>query len=119
MRTGSPVNAQVKGQHEAECAWFAIADSLPGLSISAGCAAHQILSACARGDAELTIGLPARAAVMLSGGAPSCLADDGARDAAPCQGRRRARKIARNADGRVSRGGRRPLRPRSRTAPRS
>ena len=28
MRTGSPMNAQVKGQHEAEYAWFAIADAL-------------------------------------------------------------------------------------------
>ena len=46
MRTGSPVNAQVKGQHEAEYAWFAIADSLPGFSISAEHAADQILSAC-------------------------------------------------------------------------
>ena len=74
MRTGSPVNAQVKGQHEAEYAWFAIADSLPGFSISAGHAADQILSACAHGDAELTIGLPARAAVMLNAIAPSWLA---------------------------------------------
>ena len=74
MRTGSPVNAQVKGQHEAEYAWFAIADSLPGFSISAGRAADQILSACAHGDAELTIGLPARAAVMLNAIAPSWLA---------------------------------------------
>ena len=74
MRTGSPVNAQVKGQHQAEYAWFAIADSLPGFSISAGHAADQILSACAHGDAELTIGLPARAAVMLNAVAPSWLA---------------------------------------------
>jgi len=74
MRTGSPVNAQVKGQHEAEYAWFAIADSLPGFSMSAGRAAQQILSACAHGDAELTIGLQARAAVILNAVAPSRLA---------------------------------------------
>jgi NAD(P)-dependent dehydrogenase (short-subunit alcohol dehydrogenase family) len=74
MRTGSPMNAQVKGQHEAEYAWFAIADSLPGLTTSAGSAADQILAACAHGDAELTVGLQARAAVMLNGLAPSCVA---------------------------------------------
>ena len=60
MRTGSPVNAQFKGQHEAEYAWFAIADSLPGLSISAERAADQILEACRYGDPELTISLPAQ-----------------------------------------------------------
>jgi NAD(P)-dependent dehydrogenase (short-subunit alcohol dehydrogenase family) len=74
MRTGSPMNAQIKGQHEAEYAWFAIADSLPGFSVSAGRAADQIVSACAYGDPELTIGLPARAAVMLNVAAPSAVA---------------------------------------------
>ena len=74
MRTGSPMNAQIKGQHEAEYAWFAIADSLPGFSLSAERAADQILAACARGEPELTIGLPARAAVMLNAVAPGYLA---------------------------------------------
>src|SRR6266550_3576624 len=35
MRTGSPVNAQFKGQHETEFAWFKIASSIPGLTIAA------------------------------------------------------------------------------------
>ena len=74
MRTGSPMNAQVKGQHEAEYAWFAIAGSLPGFSTSAAKAADQILAACAHGDAELTIGLEARAAVMLNAVAPAWFA---------------------------------------------
>lgn len=74
MRTGSPVNAQVKGKHEAEYAWFAIFDSLPGFSISAERAADQILTACAYGDPELTIGVQARAAVVLNAVAPSFLA---------------------------------------------
>lgn len=64
MRTGSPLNADVKGQHEAEYAWFAISDSLPGLSISAERASAQILDACRRGEPELTITPPARLAVM-------------------------------------------------------
>ena len=60
MRTGSPRHADVKGQHEAEYAWFAIADSLPGLSASAETAAAQIIEACRYGDPELTITLPAK-----------------------------------------------------------
>lgn len=74
MRTGSPMNAQVKGQHQAEYAWFAIADSLPGFSISAERAADQILSACAHGDPELTITLQAKAAAVLNQLAPTAIA---------------------------------------------
>ena len=74
MRTGSPVNAYVKGQHEAEYAWFAIADALPGFSIAAERAADQILSACAHGDPELTITLQARGAIMLNDLAPELMA---------------------------------------------
>ena len=64
MRTGSPVRASMKGQHEAEYAWFAISDSIPGLSTSAENAASQIVEACRYGDAELTITLPAKIAMM-------------------------------------------------------
>jgi NAD(P)-dependent dehydrogenase (short-subunit alcohol dehydrogenase family) len=74
MRTGSPVNAYVKGQHEAEYAWFAIADALPGFSIAAERAASQILSACAHGDPELTLTLSARSAIMLNDLAPDLMA---------------------------------------------
>jgi NAD(P)-dependent dehydrogenase (short-subunit alcohol dehydrogenase family) len=63
MRTGSPRNADIKGQHEAEYAWFAISDSLPGISVSAERAAALILDACRHGDAELTFTIPARLAV--------------------------------------------------------
>ncbi len=74
MRTGSPVNADVKGQHEAEYAWFAISDSLPGLSVSAERAARQILEACRYGDPELTISLPAKAAIVANHLAPGAVA---------------------------------------------
>jgi NAD(P)-dependent dehydrogenase (short-subunit alcohol dehydrogenase family) len=74
MRTGSPINAEMKGQHQAEYAWFAISDSLPGVSISAERAADQILTACAYGDPELTITVQARAAAMLNELAPNCVA---------------------------------------------
>ena len=71
MRTGSPVNVEVKGQHQREFAWFAISDALPGLSTSATRAARQILEACRRGRAELIITLPARLAVALYGLMPN------------------------------------------------
>jgi len=74
MRTGSPVNAQVKGQHQAEYAWFSIADALPGFSIAAERAADQILRACAHGDPELTITLQARTAILLNELAPGAMA---------------------------------------------
>ncbi|MFY2556605.1 SDR family NAD(P)-dependent oxidoreductase [Corallococcus terminator] len=60
MRTGSPRNARFKGQNEAEYAWFAVGDSLPGLSVSAERSARLILDACRRGDAELLVGLAAK-----------------------------------------------------------
>ena len=74
MRTGSPVNAGIKGQHEAEYAWFAISDSLPGLSASAENAARQIIEACRHGDAELTITVPAKLAIIANHVAPAAVA---------------------------------------------
>jgi NAD(P)-dependent dehydrogenase (short-subunit alcohol dehydrogenase family) len=74
MRTGSPMNAQIKGQHAAEYAWFALFDSLPGVSVSAEHAASQILHACAHGDPSLTISAAARAAIVLNDVAPSTMA---------------------------------------------
>ena len=63
MRTGSPFNAWFKGRHRAEFAWFAIADSLPLLSIDGRRAAAQIVDAMRHGDAELVVSWPARLAV--------------------------------------------------------
>jgi NAD(P)-dependent dehydrogenase (short-subunit alcohol dehydrogenase family) len=71
MRTGSPINATVKGQHAREFAWFAVSDSLPGLSMDSTRAARQIVEACRRGRAELILTLPARLAVALYGLMPS------------------------------------------------
>jgi NAD(P)-dependent dehydrogenase (short-subunit alcohol dehydrogenase family) len=74
MRTGSPANVDVRGRHEAEYAWFAIADSLPGLSTSAEHAARQIIEACRYGDPELTITVPAKLARMSAHLAPAIVA---------------------------------------------
>jgi NAD(P)-dependent dehydrogenase (short-subunit alcohol dehydrogenase family) len=73
MRTGSPVNAQFKGQHEAEYAWFKVASSLPGLTISADRAAAKILDACRYGDPALTITPQARLAAAANGMLPSAV----------------------------------------------
>ena len=74
MRTGSPLNATFKGRHPEEYAWFAISDSLPLATIDASRAAHQILEACRRGDAELVITLQAKLAVVARTMAPELFA---------------------------------------------
>lgn len=75
MRTGSPRNAEFKGQHRAEYAWFVLGDALPGISMSAERAACQIIEACRRGQAAITLSLPARAADLLHGLFPGLVAD--------------------------------------------
>lgn len=65
MRTGSPRHAQFKGQHEKEYAWFKIADSLPVLSMEAETAAQQIIAATRQGEVDITLGWPARAAIII------------------------------------------------------
>ena len=64
MRTGSPRNADFKGQHRFEYAWFSISDALPLLTVSAENAARQIVRACKRGQAELVISIPAKVAAL-------------------------------------------------------
>jgi hypothetical protein len=75
MRTGSPRNAEFKGQHRAAHAWFTLGDALPLISMSAESAARQIIEACRRGDAAVTLSLPARAADLLHGIFPGLTAD--------------------------------------------
>jgi len=75
MRTGSPRNADFKGQHRLEYAWFSIGDSLPGLAISAESAARRIVQACKRGEAEVVLGLPAKVAVTVNALFPGLTAD--------------------------------------------
>lgn len=64
MRTGSPRNANFKGKHREEYAWFSISDSLPLTSIKAERAARQIVDACRQGRAELVITVQAKLAVL-------------------------------------------------------
>ncbi len=75
MRIGSPVNASFKGSHAQEFAWFAIASSVPAVTIGAERAARQIIDACRRGDAELVITPQAKLAVLARTLAPELFAD--------------------------------------------
>ncbi|MCA8829875.1 SDR family NAD(P)-dependent oxidoreductase [Hymenobacter pini] len=75
MRTGSPRNATIKGQHQKEYAWFSIADSLPAISMDAEQAGREIWNACRRGDAEVILGLPAKLLAGFHGLLPGTTAD--------------------------------------------
>lgn len=75
MRTGSHLNAEFKGRHHDEYAWFALGNAIPGLSMSAEAAACKIIAACARGDAEAVLGLPAKFAVAVHALFPNLTAD--------------------------------------------
>jgi short-subunit dehydrogenase len=75
MRTGSPRNANFKGQHRAEYAWFSISSALPAISMSADRAANQILNACRYGRGKMTLSLPAKLGVLASTLAPELTAD--------------------------------------------
>jgi short-subunit dehydrogenase len=73
MRTGSPFNAWFMGHYRQEFAWFAIADSLPLVSIDAARAAAQIVDAVRHGDAELIVSWPARLAIAATAIAPDTI----------------------------------------------
>lgn len=66
MRTGSPPNAQFKGRHHEEYAWFAITDSLPILATGAERAARRIVRACRSGSPRLVLGFPTVVAILLN-----------------------------------------------------
>jgi NAD(P)-dependent dehydrogenase (short-subunit alcohol dehydrogenase family) len=74
MRTGSPVNADFKGQHDEEYAWFKVSSSIPGLTIAAERAARKILDACRYGDPSLTITPVAKAAAVANVVMPATVA---------------------------------------------
>ena len=75
MRTGSHLNAQFKGQHEAEFGWFAVSGTNPLASISARRAAQKIVSATCTNRTELTISWQAKLLAEIHGIAPSLTQD--------------------------------------------
>jgi short-subunit dehydrogenase len=64
MRTGSPIQALFKGNHEKEYAWFALSDNLPGLTICAEKAANIIFKGVQEGNA--VIRFPKRTALGIA-----------------------------------------------------
>lgn len=75
VRTGSPRNVPVKGNHEAEYAWFKTADSMPLLSASAEATADQIIGAMKKGTAELVTTLPGKLLSLMNEVLPELTAD--------------------------------------------
>jgi short-subunit dehydrogenase len=63
MRTGSHMNAQFKGDHDAEFAWFSVASGMPLISMQAERAARKIVAACRRGQSSLTLTFAAWSAI--------------------------------------------------------
>jgi NAD(P)-dependent dehydrogenase (short-subunit alcohol dehydrogenase family) len=74
MRTGSYVNAKVRGRHADELRWFTAMSATPLTSMRADRAARMIVEACRRGRATLTPGIQARAAILLNAIAPNLFA---------------------------------------------
>jgi short-subunit dehydrogenase len=75
MRTGSPIQAVFKGQHEKEFAWFAAADVFPGLSMSPTKAAQKIIAAIQDEKAELIPFLPGKIRVAAAAFLPEIVAN--------------------------------------------
>ncbi|MCE9552212.1 MAG: SDR family oxidoreductase [Planctomycetes bacterium] len=67
MRTGSPRNAQFKGRHREEYAWFSISGAAPVISLGSGRAARRIVEACRRGSSELVFPLPIQLVARIHG----------------------------------------------------
>jgi hypothetical protein len=64
------MNATIKGNHEAEYAWFKLSDSSPLLSQSATSAAGEIIEAIEQGQSEAILSATAKVATILQGFAP-------------------------------------------------
>ncbi len=75
MRTGSHANAVFKGDHQKEYSWFSLGATLPVTAMSAHRAARQIVDAAARGTAEITLSIPAKALALAHGIAPGTVTD--------------------------------------------
>jgi NAD(P)-dependent dehydrogenase (short-subunit alcohol dehydrogenase family) len=65
MRTGGHTHAWLKGNRQAEYVWFALSDTIPGLSTSAAEVARRLWKGVCDGEAEVLVGWPARLVVVL------------------------------------------------------
>jgi NAD(P)-dependent dehydrogenase (short-subunit alcohol dehydrogenase family) len=74
MRTGSHLNARFKGNLAAEYRSFALAATLPGISMGAARAARAIVAATRRGQAEAVLPFTVRQAARAAALAPGTVA---------------------------------------------
>jgi NAD(P)-dependent dehydrogenase (short-subunit alcohol dehydrogenase family) len=70
MRTGSPVHADIKGDHQKEYAWFKHADANPLLSQHPDKTAERIIEAIEYGESEVSLTLTGKVATLVKGLAP-------------------------------------------------
>lgn len=75
MRTGSHLNAEFKGKHKQEFAWFSLSGTNPVTSISVARAARQVADATASGRAELIISWQAELLARFHGVAPGLVTE--------------------------------------------
>jgi short-subunit dehydrogenase len=75
MRTGSHLNADFKGNHQAEFRWFSMSATSPLTAMAVQRAARQIVNATIRGSAELILGWQAELVARLNGLFPGLAAD--------------------------------------------
>lgn len=73
MRTGSPRNITVKGNHEAEYGWFKLAGSFPLVSQNADQAARQIVKGIEAGRSEIVLTFTAKFVSAVQGIFPGAL----------------------------------------------
>jgi short-subunit dehydrogenase len=71
MRTGSSLNALVKGRRDAEATAFSVASSLPVLTMDARRAARRVVAACERGERFVVLGGPAKLLRLAAALAPT------------------------------------------------
>lgn len=70
MRTGSHLHAEFSGRQSAEYRWFALAATVPGISMEVGRAAKQIVESLIRRDRQLTLTASANTASRVHGAFP-------------------------------------------------
>lgn len=75
MRTGGHTHARFKGEREAEYAWFAFTDTVPGFSVSADHVARRLWEAVCDGEAEVQVGWQTRTAVVMQNLMPNTTAE--------------------------------------------
>lgn len=98
MRTGSPRNIELKGQHDREYAWFVTADVLPLVSIGAERAARRILNAACHGQAEVMLPWTTQLVSRLHGLLPGLSQEFGALANAVLPGPGGNAQVARGSD---------------------